>query len=413
MGKSDMTKVELLSPAGNLEKLKMAVIYGADAVYFGGEEFSLRAYADNFSLPEMEEAIGFAHLRGCKAYLALNSNLHNRDVDDVGQYIRTVAGIGLDAVIVSDPAALVLVRQLMPDTAIHLSTQANTTNWMSAQFWHEAGVKRIILARELSLAEITEIRRHIPQDLELEVFVHGSMCISYSGRCLLSNYLAGRDSNSGLCAHPCRWKYHLVEETRPGEYFPVLEDERGSFILNSKDLCMIRHIRELAEAGITAMKIEGRMKSPYYVATVTKAYREAIDSYYACPDSWRFEQKWFDEVAKASHREYTTGFYFGGTGADCQSYESSSYIRDYDFVGLVLDYDNDTGVATVEQRNKINSGDVVEVVPPKGPFFLQRIGKMTDGDGAPIESAPHPQMKIRIGIDRPIPEYSILRRSSH
>ncbi len=407
-----MTKAELLSPAGNLEKLKMAVMYGADAVYLGGEEFSLRAYAGNFNLPDMEDGIRFAHLKGCKVYLALNSILHNRDVDAVEQYIRTIADTGIDAVILSDPAALILVRRLMPDMAIHLSTQANTTNWMSAQFWYEAGVKRIILARELSLAEISEIRRNTPQDLELEAFIHGSMCISYSGRCLLSSYLAGRDSNSGLCSHPCRWKYHLVEETRPGEYFPVLEDESGSFILNSKDLCMIRHISELAETGITGLKIEGRMKSSYYVATVTKAYREAIDSYYSSPDAWRFEEKWFDEVSKASHREYATGFYFGGTGPECQSYESSSYIRDYDFIGIVLDYDNGTGIATVEQRNKLITGDDVEVVPPKGPFFHQKISKMTDEGGALIESAPHPRMKIKLGIDRPVPEYSILRRPS-
>lgn len=407
-----MKKVELLAPAGNLEKLKMAVVYGADAVYLGGEEYGLRAYADNFSTSDMEEGIRFAHSMGRKVYLTVNIIPHNDDLKGMPEYLKQVRDMGVDAVILSDPGVLDIVRETVPGMEIHLSTQANNTNWRSALFWHRQGVKRVILARELSLEEIREIREKTPEDLELEVFVHGAMCISYSGRCLLSNYMAGRDSNRGLCAHPCRWKYYLVEEKRPGQYMPVYENERGTFIFNSKDLCMIEHIPEILRTGVASLKIEGRMKSSYYVATVVKAYREAIDAYYKDPENYRFDNRLLDEICKASHREYTTGFYFAKpTGSD-QIYDKSSYIREYDFVGLVKAYDKTTGIATVEQRNRMFVGDEIEVVRPKGPFFTQKIREMKNIDGESIDVAPHPQMTVCMPMDQDVEEFTMLRRKT-
>ncbi len=404
-----MKKVELLAPAGSLEKLKMAVLYGADAVYLGGEQFGLRSSAENFTKDEMIEGINFAHQKGKKAYVTMNIIPHNEDIKEMPRFIKEIYGIGVDAVIVSDPGVFSIVRETVPDLSIHISTQANNTNWRSASFWHGLGAKRIVLARELSLSEINEIYKNAAKDLELEIFVHGAMCISYSGRCLLSNYMAGRDSNLGQCAHPCRWKYHLVEEKRPGEYFPVVEDERGTFIFNSKDLCMIEHIPEIVASGVKSLKIEGRMKSSYYVATVVKAYRDAIDAYYKDPSGYTFDPVYLDEVKKVSHRELSTGFYFGRP-QEGQIYNTSSYIRNYDFVGIVVSFDRETGIATVEQRNRMFTGEEIEVLSPEGRFFTQKIHSMKNINGEEIDSAPHPQMTVYMPLDREVPKFTILRK---
>lgn len=403
-------RVELLAPAGSLDKLKMALLYGADAVYAGGEEYGLRASADNFSMEELREGIEFAHAMGKKIYITMNIIPHNEDLVGMPEYVKTLEEMGVDAVILSDPGVYSIVRENAPNMQIHLSTQANNTNWRSADFWYKNGVKRIVLARELSLEEIADIRKNSSKDLELEIFVHGSMCVSYSGRCLLSGYMADRDSNRGLCAHPCRWKYYLMEEKRPGEYMPVFENERGTFIYNSKDLCMLEHIPEMLEAGVTSFKIEGRMKSSYYVATVVKAYREAIDAYCSSPDDYSFNPAWAEDISKASHREYTTGFYFGKTSGKDQIYHTSSYIREYDFVGMVAAYDASTGVATVEQRNRMFTGEDIEVVPPNGPYTIQKIDWMKNSESELIESAPHPQMTVYMPLAGDIKPYTMLRR---
>ncbi len=407
-----MKKPELLAPAGNLEKLKMAVLYGADAVYIGGERYGLRANAGNFDPGQMREGIDFAHRHGRKVYLTMNIIPHNEDFEGMPGFIEQVSRLGVDAIILSDPGVFSVVREVNPSMEIHLSTQANNTNWKSAEFWYRHGVKRIILARELSLGEIAEIRKRLPEDLELEIFVHGAMCISYSGRCLLSNYMAGRDSNRGDCAHPCRWKYHLVEEKRPGEYMPVFEDERGTYIFNSKDLCMIEHIPEIVKTGVSSLKIEGRMKSSYYVATVVKVYREALDRYFENPEKYVFDPQWLEEISKASHREYTTGFYFGKPAGSDQIYTHSSYVRGYDFVGLVMDYDRNTGIATVEQRNRMHRGDEIEVVNPTGEWFVQTIKSMKNADLEEIDVAPHPQMTVYMPMDREVQPYAMLRRKA-
>jgi len=408
----DLKKAELLAPAGNLEKLRMAVIYGADAVYVGGEEFGLRANADNFSRDEMSEGIEFAHKHGKKVYLTMNIIPHNEDLTGMKEYAEEAQKMGIDAIILSDPGVFSIVREAAPGMELHLSTQANNTNWSSARFWFDHGIKRIILARELSLKEIREIRDKTPQELEFEIFIHGSMCISYSGRCLLSNYMVERDSNRGLCAHPCRWKYYLMEEKRPGEYMPVEENERGTYIYNSKDLCMIEHIPELLASGVSSLKIEGRMKSSYYVATAVKAYREALDAYYANPSEYMFEERWLEDISKASHREYTSGFYIDKpTGAD-QIYNSGTYIREYDFVGLVRSYDPSTGMAEVEQRNRMYKGEEIEVVRPEGPYCTQTIAYMKNADGEDIDVAPHPQMTVYMPMQTEVTPYTMLRRKA-
>lgn len=403
-------KVELLAPAGSLEKLKMAVMYGADAVYMGGEEFGLRAYAENFSAEEMQQGIDFAHSKGKKAYITMNIIPHNEDLRGMPEYVKQIEKMGADAVILSDPGVFSIVKETSPGLEIHLSTQANNTNWKSAAFWHNQGIKRIILARELSLAEISEIRSLAPPELQLEIFVHGSMCISYSGRCLLSNYMAGRDSNLGCCAHPCRWKYYLVEEKRPGEYMPVYQNERGTFIYNSKDLCMVEHLPAVIASGVSSLKIEGRMKSSYYVATVVKAYREAIDSYYAGNGRNSADPEWLEEISKASHREFTTGFYLGKPSGSDQIYHTSSYVREYDFVGMVVSYDNETKIAMVEQRNRMFTGEEIEVVRPEGPFYVQRISSMKNADGEYIDVAPHPQMTVFMPMEQEVVPFTMLRR---
>jgi U32 family peptidase len=404
-----MKKLELLAPAGNLEKLKMAVIYGADAVYIGGEYYGLRAYADNFNFEDMKKGLEFAHSRGKKVYITLNVIPHNRDIEKMPGYVEKLGLLGVDAFIVADPGVYSVVREYAPNVKLHLSTQANNTNWRSVKFWYEHGFKRVILARELSLEEVREIREKAPEDIEIELFIHGAMCISYSGRCLLSSYMTGRDANRGLCAQPCRWKYYLMEEKRQGEYFPVEEHEKGTFIFNSKDLCMIEHIPDIAETGITSVKIEGRMKSSYYVSTVVKVYREALDTYFENPGKYCYNPEWMEELSKVSHREFTRGFY-KGVPKNTQNYKTSSYIRNYRFLGLVRGYNPDTGIAEVEQRNKMAAGDEIEVVRPHGNYFRQSIKEMKDIDGKDIVEAPHPQMTVHMPMKEPVEEYSILRR---
>lgn len=405
-----MKKVELLAPAGNLEKLKMAILYGADAVYIGGQRFGLRASADNFSLKDMREGLDFAHERDCKVYVTVNIIPHNQDLVGLPEYIKQLDELGVDAVIVSDPGIFNIVRSTAPDMEVHISTQANNTNYMSAKFWYDLGAKRIVVARELSFDEIREMAAMTPKDLDIEAFIHGAMCISYSGRCLLSNYMTGRDSNKGACSHPCRWKYQLVEEKRPGEYYPVYEDERGTYIFNSKDLCMIEHIPELIESGIFSLKIEGRMKSSFYVATVVSAYRKAIDAYMSDSENYRYDPEWLAELSKASHREYTTGFYFNKTTGEDQIYNTSSYIRDYDFVGMVLEYDRETGIAKIEQRNRMIVGDEIEVVVPGKDYFVQTIEAMKNDEGESIRTAPHAQMIVYMPVKQEVIPYTILRR---
>lgn len=402
-----MDKVELLAPAGNLEKLKMAILYGADAVYLAGQEFGLRTASDNFTLEEMKTGVLFAHDRGRKVYLTMNIIPHNQDIKKAASFLEKAFETGIDAVIVSDPGMFSVVKKTIPELSIHISTQANITNIESVSFWHSIGASRVVLARELSLEEIEQIRDGVPNDMELEVFVHGAMCISYSGRCLLSNYLAGRDANKGDCAHPCRWKYYLTEEKRPGEYFPISENERGTFIFNSKDLCMIRHIPELIKSGVSSLKVEGRVKSAFYVATVVKAYREAIDAYYY-EKPYKFREEWFEEITKVSNRDFTTGFFFNKPTEADHNYATSSYIRNYDFVGIVKGYDNENGLVLVEQRNRFKVGDTLEVMPPAGPVTKFTVTQMLDGEGNSISIAPHPQMEIKLPM-MPLPENSILR----
>lgn len=405
-----MKKFELLAPAGDLEKLKYAFYYGADAVYFGGEMFSLRAGAGNFSYDDMVEGLEFAHDRGKKCYLTMNIFAHNYDIEPVREYLESIKDLKIDGFIVSDPGIITLIQEVIPEAEIHLSTQANMTNYMTANFWYKSGVKRLVLARELGFEEVKGIRENIPKDMEIEAFVHGAMCISYSGRCLLSNFMVERDANRGMCAHPCRWNYYLVEEKRPGEYYPVEEDERGTYIMNSRDLCMIEHIPEIIESGITSAKIEGRMKSIFYVATIVHAYRMAIDSYFNNKKEYEFDEHLLEEVSKVSNRRFTKGFYFDKPNNEDQNYEFSSYIRDYSFVGLVLDYDEETGLATIEQRNKMVVGDEIEVFGPDINFFTQNIEKMYDEDMEEIESAPHAQQIIKIKMTNPVKEHYIIRK---
>ncbi|HEX3033063.1 MAG TPA: U32 family peptidase, partial [Bacillota bacterium] len=380
---------ELLAPAGDLEKLKVAVAYGADAVYLGGREFGLRAFAGNFSLEEIKEGVAYAHGKGARVYVTLNIFPHNQDLVGLPEYVKSLEAIGVDAVIVSDPGVFAIVRQTSPQLPIHLSTQANTTNWAAAQFWLDQGVERIILARELSLTEIREIKDRTAG--ELEVFAHGAMCISYSGRCLLSNYMAGRDSNRGQCAQACRWSYGLVEEKRPGQYFPIEEDDRGTYVFNSQDLCLIEHLPQLLATGVSSLKIEGRMKSVHYVATVIRVYRAALDAYGRDQAGYEFNPEWLEDIAKVSHREYTTGFFLDKAEEKKENYLSSAYVRNCDFIGLFRSYDPVTGIALVEQRNRFSRGEQVEIVGPGGHCFTQTLGELKDAEGQPIEVAPHPQ----------------------
>ncbi|SNR85150.1 putative protease [Anaerovirgula multivorans] len=405
-----MKKVELLAPAGDLERLKIAVIYGADAVYVGGQIFGLRAAAKNFSLEDLKEGIDFAHKHGVKIFVTANIIPHNDDLEDLPQYLREIEKIGVDAVIVSDPGTFSIVQETIPNMEIHISTQANNTNYSTVNFWHKLGAKRVVLARELSFGEIKEIKRNIPDTVELEAFVHGAMCISYSGRCLLSNYMAGRDANRGECAHPCRWNYYLVEEKRPGEYMPIFEDEKGTYIMNSKDLCMIEYIPELIGSGINSLKIEGRMKTTYYVATIIRAYRIALDHYYNNPTNWSFQPEWLEEIKKASHRDFTTGFYLDKPDHKEHIYGDQSYVRGYSFIGIVKEYDEETKIATIEQRNRFFSGEDIEIIGPNEKVIRMFIEKMWDEEDNEISVAPHPKQTVKFVIDEKIEPYYILRK---
>lgn len=403
-----MKKPELLAPAGNLEKLKMALLYGADAVYMGGKAFGLRAFSDNFSEEEMLAGVDFAHNLQKKVYVTVNVFPHNDDLAQLPGYLRFLQECQVDGILIADVGVYRIAREVVPQLPIHISTQANNTNWSSVLFWQELGVHRVVLARELSLSEIAIIRDKV--DVELEAFVHGAMCISYSGRCLLSNYLADRDSNRGECAQPCRWKYSLTEEKRPGQFFPIVEDERGTYLFNSKDLCLLPHLPELIHSGLNSFKIEGRMKSVHYAATVTKVYREAIDAYVMDPDKFTVRKEWLEELNKISHRAYTSGFYFKKVTGDDQIYGSSSYMQTHDFVGLVQEYDSITGIAVIEQRNNMKTGETIEIMQPGQPNFSQVIGEMQDSEGNTIEVAPHPQQVVRMSMRQPVVKYAMLRR---
>ncbi len=400
--------IELLAPAGNMEKLQMAILYGADAVYLAGERFGLRAGAGNFSVEELKGAIQYAHDRNKKVYVTMNALPHNQDFAGMESYVQSLTDFNADAIIVSDPGVFSLVRQVSPKMPIHISTQANVTNYHSARFWQQQGATRIIAARELSLKELAFMHEQLPS-LEIEAFVHGAMCISYSGRCLLSNFMCGRDANRGDCAHPCRWKYHLVEESRPGQYYPIVEDDTGTFIFNSKDLCMLEHIPELVRSGVTSLKIEGRMKSAFYVATIVRAYRMALDAFLRDPENYVFQQSWLEEVSKVSHRSFTTGFFFDNPGPESQNYGTSNYIKTWEFVGVVKDYESD-GMLLIEQRNRIQKGDWVEIMQPNGQDIPLTITEMWDMEGNLITSAPHPQMLLKIRLDQPVLKDSMLRK---
>lgn len=405
-----MSTFELLAPAGDMEKLNSALDYGADAVYLGGESFGLRKASKNFSMEDLSLAVQTAHEKGKKVYVTLNIIPHDRDMIDLEDYVRQLQKNGTDAVIVADLGVLSVVRRTAPNLEVHISTQASVTNTETVKFYYDMGVRRIVLARELSLEEIRTMRDHLPEDMEIECFVHGAMCISYSGRCLLSNYMTGRDANLGDCAQACRYNYRLVEEKRPGEYFPVIEEDDGTFIMNSKDLCMIEHIREMAEAGITSFKIEGRVKSSYYVATVIRSYRMAMDAYLKDPENYSYDPSWLEEIKKVSHRDFTTGFYFEKPKGDAQVYGTSSYVRGYDFVGVVLDYDEKMKIAKVEQRNRLYVGDTVEVFGPNEPHFEQLIREIKNETGEVMDVAPRAQEILYIPMDYPVKKGFFIRK---
>lgn len=405
-----MRKTELLIPAGSLDVLKTAVIYGADAVYIGGEAFGLRAKAKNFSNGEIQEGIAFAHERGVKVYITANILAHNQDLAGVEAYFNELKEMNPDALIISDPGVFAIARRVLPQMELHISTQANNTNYGTYRFWHDLGAKRVVSARELSLAEIKEIRANIPEDMEIESFIHGAMCISYSGRCLLSNYFTGRDANQGACTHPCRWKYAVVEETRPGEYMPVYENERGTYIFNSKDLCMIEHIPELMEAGIDSFKIEGRMKTALYVATVARTYRKAIDDYRKDPALYQSNLEWYkEEIGKCTYREFTTGFYFGKPDETTQIYDNNTYVKNYTYLGTVETTDGG-GRCRIEQKNKFSVGEIIEIMKPDGRNIEALVKGIYDTEGNARESAPHPKEILWAELDQETEDYDILRR---
>ncbi|MCR5273337.1 MAG: U32 family peptidase [Lachnospiraceae bacterium] len=406
-----MRPVELLVPASSLEVLKVAVIFGADAVYIGGEAFGLRAKAKNFSLEEMAEGIEFAHEHNVKVYVTANILAHNYDLEGVRNYFEELKSIKPDALIISDPGVFTIAKEVCPEIDIHVSTQANNTNYGTYNFWKSMGATRVVTARELSLREIKEIRENIPDDLEIETFVHGAMCISYSGRCLLSNFMVGRDANSGACTHPCRWKYSVVEEKRPGEYFPVYENERGTYIFNSKDLCMIEHIPELIDAGIDSFKIEGRMKTALYVATVARTYSKAIDDYLESPQKYRDNMDWYiDQITNCTYRQFTTGFFFGKPSEESQIYDSNTYVREYTYLGMVSGM-NDEGLYRIEQRNKFTVGEKIEIMKPGGDNIEVTVKRIVNEKGEEVESAPHPKEVLFVDLGEKLDMYDILRRS--
>lgn len=406
----NIKKPELLIPASNLEVLKAAIIYGADAVYIGGEMYGLRAKAKNFSLEDMKEGIAFAHSYGKKVYVTANITAHNNDLAGVRKYFEELKDVKPDALIISDPGVFEIAQEVIPDMELHISTQANNVNYGTYRFWYKMGAKRVVSARELSLKEIKEIRENIPDDLEIESFVHGAMCIAYSGRCLLSNYFTGRDANKGACTHPCRWKYHLTEETRPGEYLPIEENERGTYIFNSKDLCMIEYIPELVDAGINSLKVEGRMKTALYVASVTRTYRKAIDDFFESPLLYKQNIPYYkEEIAKCTYRQFTTGFYFDKPKEDAQIYDNNTYIKEYTYLGMVYGV-NDKGLYELEQRNKFSVGEEVEVMKPNGENILVTVKKITDEDGNDMDSCPHPKQKIFVDFGIELEPFDLIRK---
>ena len=409
-----MRRPELLIPASSLEVLKIAVIYGADAVYIGGEAFGLRAKAKNFSMEEMREGIRFAHDHEVKVYVTANILAHNDELEGVREYFKELDSFAKeekpDALIIADPGVFMIAKEVCPDIERHISTQANNTNYETYRFWYGLGAKRVVSARELSLNEIKELRANIPDDLEIETFIHGAMCISYSGRCLLSNYFTGRDANQGACTHPCRWKYSIVEETRPNEYMPVYENERGTYIFNSKDLCMIEHIPELMESGIDSFKIEGRMKTALYVATVARTYRKAIDDYKVSPELYKKNLPWYlDQISNCTYRQFTTGFFFGKPSDEAQIYDNNTYLKEYTYLGIVGEQ-NEEGLYRIEQRNKFSVGEEIEIMKPDGENLTVTVKRIVDEDGADMESAPHPKQVLYIDLGHPLEKYDILRR---
>ncbi len=401
---------ELLIPAASLEVLKTAVIFGADAVYIGGETFGLRAKAKNFSVNEMRDGIAFAHARGVKVYVTANILAHNRDLDGVREYFQELKDIRPDGLIIADPGVYEIAKEVCPEIERHISTQANNTNYGTYHFWHRQGASRVVAARELSMEELKELRRRIPREMEIEVFIHGSMCISYSGRCLLSNYFTGRDANQGACTHPCRWKYAVVEETRPGEYMPVYENDRGTYIFNSKDLCMIEHIPELVEAGMDSLKIEGRMKTALYVATVARTYRKALDDYRESPEKYRENLPWYlEQISNCTYRQFTTGFFFGRPDENTQIYNESTYVREYTYLGIVGEERD--GLYRMEQRNKFSVGERIEIMKPDGRNVEVEVGRIVNEDGEEQRSAPHAKQVLYVDLQGKAQRYDILRRA--
>lgn len=414
-------KPELLIPASSLEVLKVAILYGADAVYIGGEMYGLRAKAKNFSREDMAEGIKFAHAHGKKVYVTANITAHNRDLNGVAEYFRELSCLDVtedgtpvrpDALIISDPGVFDLAKEHAPEIEIHISTQANNVNYGTYKFWHRMGATRVVSARELSLAEIKELRENIPAELEIETFIHGAMCISYSGRCLLSNYFTGRDANLGACTHPCRWKYYLMEENRPGEYLPVFENDRGTYIFNSKDLCMIEYIPEIVDAGIDSLKVEGRMKTALYVAAVARTYRRAIDDFFESPEKYQENLEYYrQEIAKCTYRQFTTGFFFDKPKSDAQIYDNNVYVKEYTYLGIVGSVTED-GTAVLEQRNKFLVGDEVEVMRKNGENILATVLEIKDEEGNPMESCPHPKQKIYVKFSCPVEEFDLIRQKA-
>lgn len=407
-----MKKPELLVPAGSLEVLRTAVVFGADAVYIGGEAFGLRAKAKNFSRADMEAGIQFAHMHGVKVHVTANILAHNRDLQGAREYFKELKELKPDALIIADPGMFVMAKEICPEIDIHISTQANNTNYEAFLFWYRQGAKRVVCARELSLEEIREIRREVPEELEIESFIHGAMCISYSGRCLLSNYFTGRDANQGACTHPCRWKYAVMEETRPGEYFPVYENERGTFLFNSGDLCMVGHIPELINAGIDSFKIEGRMKTALYAATVARTYRKAIDDYMESEEKYQDSLDWYRrEIAKCTYRQYTTGFYFGRPDEKMQIYEESTYVKEYIYLGVVQEVDG-RGRAKIQQKNKFCVGDTIEIMKPGGSNEETRVLSLETEEGQYVDSAPHSKQVLFVELAGQVSQYDILRMAA-
>lgn len=405
-----MRKPELLVPASSLEVLKIATIFGADAVYIGGEAFGLRAKARNFTKEEMAQGIVFAHEHGVKVYVTVNILAHNYDLAGVREYLAELKELAPDALIIADPGIFTYAKEICPEIERHISTQANNTNYETYRFWYNLGAKRVVTARELSLEEIRQIRANIPDDMEIETFIHGAMCISYSGRCLLSNFLVGRDANQGACTHPCRWKYSIVEESRPGEYMPVFENERGTYIFNSKDLCMIEHMDDILTSGIDSLKIEGRMKTALYVATVARTYRKAIDDYLEDPNKYQQNMAWYQEqIAGCTYRKFTTGFFYGKPDHETQIYDNNTYEKGYTYLGFAEAVD-EKGMIQITQRNKFSVGEQIEIMKPDGENRLVTVLAIYDEEGNSVESAPHPQQKLFVDLGGGADVYDILRR---